>query len=114
MAMGLRRLDQYPFHFVETDLIIPPIVQAGRPSGFLIGHLLGDLELAAISKVLGDAGRTERVVADLRPNSSRRCPAANHPVDVWLGDGIVGQLTAAAAGRSRQSRARARDGPPIP
>ena len=65
-------LNQYPLHLIQRHLIIAPVIQPGGARRFVIGHALRNLELAAVTQVLGDAGGTERVIANLR-----RMPAAS-------------------------------------
>jgi hypothetical protein len=47
--------DQDAFDLIEAHLIIPPIIEPIGPDRLVIGHLLCDLELAAIPQVLGYA-----------------------------------------------------------
>ena len=72
-APPLRISNQYPLDLIERDLIVAPVVEAGGSRALVIGHLLRDLELAAVAQVLGDAGGAEGVAADLR----RQMPAAS-------------------------------------
>ena len=44
-----------PFHLVEGDLVQAAVVEAGGARAFVVGHLLGDFELAAVAQVFGDA-----------------------------------------------------------
>jgi len=54
------------------------------------GHFLRVLERAAIRKVGGDPGGTERVAADFRSNAGRGSPPADHPPGIRLVHGLVG------------------------
>ncbi len=55
------------------------------------GHLLGDLQTAAVLEVSCDAGRSEGVTADPGLSSS----SANHAPHIGLEQGTAGQLAAA-------------------
>ena len=50
-----QRSDADPLHLVELDLIASPVIQARRARRLVVGHLLRNLQLAAIQEVLGDA-----------------------------------------------------------
>ena len=39
-----------PLNLVQRDLIVAPVVEARGACGFMVGHLLGDLDLAAIAQ----------------------------------------------------------------
>ena len=49
---------------LEADLIVAAVIEAGGAGALVVGHLLGDLELAAVLEVFGDAGGAKGVVAD--------------------------------------------------
>jgi hypothetical protein len=51
--------DQDTLYLIEADLVIAPVVEASGSSTFVVGHLLGNLELSAITKILRDAGGPE-------------------------------------------------------
>src|SRR5262245_42517133 len=40
--------NQDALDFVETDLVVAPVVEAGGPGALVVGHLLGDFEFAAV------------------------------------------------------------------
>jgi hypothetical protein len=82
-----RNSERNPLHLIEGDLIVAPVIERCCPRGFMAGHLLGDLELAAILKVGGDAGGAEAVGADLGAQSCSSCPPLDHHVHIGLGQG---------------------------
>jgi hypothetical protein len=59
-------LDQDALDLIEGELIVAAVVEPRRAGALMVGHLLRDFQLAAVAQVLGDAGRAERVTADLR------------------------------------------------
>ena len=60
--MLIHALNQYPLHLIQRHLIVAPVIQPGRARGFRVRHALRNLELAAVAQVLGDPGRTKRVI----------------------------------------------------
>ena len=44
-----RNSDQYALHFIEADLVVAPVVDAGGPGALMVGHLLRHFELAAVA-----------------------------------------------------------------
>jgi hypothetical protein len=74
------------------------ILSAPR-SGFVASHLLGDLELAAVLQVGGDAGGAEAVGADPGSQSWSACPPLDHHVHIGLGQGSALGQPAMAQGR---------------
>jgi hypothetical protein len=64
--------------------------EAGGPGRFVCGHLLGDLQAAAVLEIGGDAGGAEGVAADLGLDPSRKRSFANHSPNVGLEQGIAG------------------------
>ena len=91
--------DHDPLDLVEVDLVAATIVEAGGPRALVVRHGLGDLELAAVLEVLGDASRAERVIADTCRNASGEGPSADHAVGVRLAHGALGELLPAAPRR---------------
>src|SRR5437899_8625136 len=73
------------------------IVEAGGAGALVVGHLLRDLELAAIAQVLDDAGGAEGVAPDLRLDAGVLRAAADHTVDVGLAHRPVRELAGATA-----------------
>jgi hypothetical protein len=62
----IHALNQYPLRLIQRHLIVAMIIEASRACGFMIRHALSNLELADVAQLLGDPGRPERVIADLR------------------------------------------------
>jgi hypothetical protein len=58
-------------------------------------HLLNEFASPAITQVLSNPGRPERVIADPRLDPRYHCAPADHPIDVRLGEGIASQETIA-------------------
>jgi hypothetical protein len=59
--------NQDPLNFIEGYLVLPPVIEAGRPRAFVIGHRLRNLRLPAVAQVLGDSCCPEGVTADAGP-----------------------------------------------
>jgi len=64
----------------------------------MVRHLLGDLDLAAVAGVFGDAGCTERVIANLRPDSGLGSTAADHVIGVRLTHRVAGEQPGTSQG----------------
>ena len=73
-------LDDDPLDLIEADLICPPVVEPGGARRLVVGHLLGDLQFAAVLQVFRDAGRPEAVAPD--PRADAGCLGAS--ADLWL------------------------------
>jgi hypothetical protein len=43
-----RDSERNPLHLTKGNLIGAPVVEPGGPRRFVVGHLLGDLQLAAV------------------------------------------------------------------
>jgi hypothetical protein len=91
-----------PLNLVERYLIAAPVIESSRPGRLVRGHLLGDLEPAAVLEVGSDAGGPEGVAADLGFDSCRERPPANHPPDIRLKQGITHQQAGADARRAEE------------
>ena len=76
--------DHDPLDLIERHLILAPVVEPGRPSALVVGHLLRDLELAAVPRVLGNPGPPERMAADLRLDGYGLRSPTDHLVDIRL------------------------------
>jgi hypothetical protein len=63
------------------------------------GHLLGDLQLAAVLQLGGDAGGPEAVASDARLNAGGEGATLNHHVHVGLGQRQPGGELAVPEGR---------------
>jgi UDP-3-O-acyl-N-acetylglucosamine deacetylase len=57
---------------IEGDLVVAAVVELGGARAFVRGHLLGMLEQAAVLQIDRDAGRAERVAAELGGDAGRR------------------------------------------
>ena len=64
-TVAIKRSDVDPLDLVERDLLTEAIVELGGAGGLVPGDPGRDLEVAAVSKVLGDPGAAEAVRADL-------------------------------------------------
>jgi hypothetical protein len=60
-----------PLHLIQQHLIGAPIIEARRAGTFMVRHLLGNFQLPAVGEIFRNAGRTERMVADLARGSPR-------------------------------------------
>ncbi len=67
-------LNQNPFHFIEGEQVVAPVIKAGRAGALMVRHLLGDFELAAVAQIFGDPGRAEGVTTDLGFDAGILCP----------------------------------------
>jgi len=94
--------DHDPFDLVEGNVVAAPVVEAGGAGRLVVGHLLGDFELAAVLEIGGNAGGAEGVAADLRLDPGRQRPPSNHPPHIGLQHGPVGQLAAAPLARAEE------------
>jgi hypothetical protein len=70
--MLIHALNQYPLYLIQRHLIVAPVIQPRGARRFMIRHALRDLELATVAQVLGDPGRTERVIANLCADAGRK------------------------------------------
>lgn len=86
-------LNQYPFDFIELNLIVPPVIEASGAGALMVRHLLCDFQLAAVPQVFSDAGRTESVTADFGFDAGVIGATADHSVYVGLAHGAVGQIS---------------------
>ncbi len=60
--------DEYPLYLVERDYLGAAVVKLRRAGRGMVRHLRGLFERSAVLQDGGDAGRAERVVADLLGN----------------------------------------------
>jgi hypothetical protein len=97
LFLGARRLVDYSLDFVTAA-----VVKASGAGGFMIGHLLGELQLPTILQVRDNAGCPERVAADQSFNAGRGGPAPDHSVYVRLAHPILGELLCLAKDRSEE------------
>ena len=96
--------ERNPLHLIEGDLIVAPIIEPGGPRRLMAGHLLGDLQLAAVLQVGGDHGGAEAVGADFGSQSCSACPPLDHHVHIGLGQGsAIRQPTVAQGSRTLPS-----------
>ena len=73
-TVGTKRSDVDPLDLVERDLVVQPVVELGGAGGLVPRDPCRDLEVAAVSQVLGDPGAAKAVGADLggEPRQSGR------------------------------------------
>jgi len=48
-----------PLHFIERNLVLPPVVELGRPRALVVSDVLRGFKLAVILRVFGDACYSE-------------------------------------------------------
>ena len=92
-----------PLNLIERDLITAPVIEPSRSCRLMTGHVLGDLQLATVLEVSGDAGGAEAVGADFGSKPSRLRPPLNHQVHIGLGQGSAAGQPAIAQGREERS-----------
>ena len=90
------------FHFIERNLITSAVVEPGGARRFMAGHVLGDLQLAAILEIGGDSRCPETMSTHLGPQPSRFCSALDHQVHIGLGQGSAAGQPAMAQGREER------------
>ena len=98
----LPRSEGNSLHFIKRDLVAAPVVEPGRSGGLVAGHVLGNLQLATILEIGGDASGPETVGADLGPEPSRFGPLLDHQMHVGLGQGSAAGQPAIAQGREQR------------
>ena len=100
------RLNGDPFHFVQRNLLLPPVVELGGPWGLVVGDVLGRLERAAVLQVGGDAGGAEGMVADPGLDAGGLRPPLDHAVGVLLPQSVAGEPARSARRGLEQGRVR--------
>ena len=88
-ATAGRLSNHNPLDLIKGNLIGPAVVKPRRSRAFMVGHLLRDLELAAVAQVFGDAGGSEGMAPDLRAHLRGERPPRDHPVDIRLAHGAL-------------------------
>jgi hypothetical protein len=76
----------------DSHFALAPVVEPSGSRRLVSGHLLGNVELAALLEVVGDARRTERVIADARVEPGRLRAADGLPPRVGSAKRLRGQL----------------------
>jgi len=71
-------LNSNPLDLIEADVITAPVIESRRPRRLMCSDLLDHLPPAAIPQISSNAGRSERVIPNLRMNPSRLYPFADH------------------------------------
>ena len=97
-----RESDADAFDLVEGDLIRAAVVEASGAGAFVVGHLLGDFEFAAVAEVFGDAGGAEAVSADSGVDASGAGPASGHEVDVGLAHRVWSEKAGRTPGSTKK------------
>src|ERR1035437_7814197 len=77
--LSLFALNHNPLDLIERDLIAAPVIEAGSPGRLMGGHLLGDLQPAAVLEVSRYPGGAEGVGGDLGLDAGLAGPPAHHP-----------------------------------
>jgi len=65
----------------------------------MIGHLLGHFQLPAVPEIFRDPRGAKAVAADFCANPGVSGAPPDHPVNVCLGHGLIGELICAAPDR---------------
>ena len=90
-------------------MVVAAIIQPGRPGALVIGHLLGDFELAAVAQIFRDASRAEGVATDLRLDAGVGRAPTDHAVHVGLAHRAASEDTRLAFGRGKEPGFRVHD-----
>src|SRR5271167_545228 len=90
------RSNQNPLDLIEADLVVASVVEAGGAGAFVVGHLLRDFQLAAVPKVLGNAGSAEGMAADRGRDAGGERAAADHAPHVHRLHRLIGEFPCAA------------------
>jgi hypothetical protein len=91
-----------PLDFVERDLVLPAVVEFGRPRRFVVRDLLRDFEFTAVLQIRRDAGRAEGVIANARFDAGPFRTPEYDAVSALLEEGIGCKLTGLAAGAAEE------------
>ena len=62
MGAEAQNLDRNPLDLIERNLILPPVVELGRPRALVVGDMLRGFKRAVVLQVRGDAGCPEGMV----------------------------------------------------
>jgi len=81
--------DQHPLDLIEGDLVMAAIVELGCSRRGMISHCGSSLQRATILRICRDPGRSERVIADRRPDLGRDRAPAYHRKGIDLGQGGI-------------------------
>jgi hypothetical protein len=80
-----RKLDRNALHFVEVDFVAPAVVELCGASRGMVRHGGRVFQRAAILKICGDPGCTERVISDGGLYANGRRAPTDHGVGIGLG-----------------------------
>lgn len=90
-------LNQNPLDLIEADPVVSASIRTGGAGGFVVRHLLGYFELAAVAQIFRDPGGAEAVAADFCADAGLDGPAADHAVNVRLRHGFFRELVCSPA-----------------
>lgn len=85
MQKAISRSVRNYLNLIERDGIVAAIIEASCSCWLMPGHLLSDLELAAILQISCDASGAKAVATDLGLNAGRDGAALNGHVHIGLG-----------------------------
>lgn len=93
-----------PLDLVEGDLVRAAIIELGRPSGGMGGHVSRGFQLTAIDQIGGDPGRAEGVVANFGRDPGLDRPAPNHRPGMNALQPPIGQILGLLVDRAEKGR----------
>lgn len=99
-------LNRNALDLVERNLILPPVVELGRPRALVVGDVLRGFKRAVVLQVRGDAGRPEGVVPDPGLDAGATRASLDHAVGVLLPHRLAGELAGLSGRRLEQRRVR--------
>jgi hypothetical protein len=79
-------LDRDALDLVERNLVLPTVVELGRPRRFMVSDLLRYFQLPAVPQIGRDAGRPEGMIANACFNAGRFGAPADDAMSVLLGE----------------------------
>ena len=100
------QLNRDPLDFIQSNLVLPTVVELRRARRLVVGDVLRGFERALVLQVGGNTGRPERMVSDPGLDAGAARPPLDHAVGVLLPQGLAGERARLAHRRLEQRRAR--------
>jgi hypothetical protein len=99
--LGVRsHSNPHAFVFIERELVAAPVIEFRGARRRMVGHGLRVLERALAFEIVGNAGGTQRVIANCRFDAGLFGPPLDHTIGVRLRHAL--RCTGRAAGRAEQ------------
>ena len=76
------RSNRNPLDLIARNLVLPAVVELGRPRAHVICDVLRGFRRALVFQIRDEAGRAEGTVPDPRLDASAACPPLGHAVHV--------------------------------